>query len=67
MVGNALHRAEEAALMRHGVVRGFVYMLLSTFFFAVAGPVAKALYTIGWTPGSVVHIRLTGASLLLLI
>lgn len=53
--------------MRHGVIRGFVYMLLSTFFFAVAGPVAKALYTIGWTPGSVVHIRLTGASLLLLI
>ncbi|WP_238147953.1 EamA family transporter [Rothia halotolerans] len=53
--------------MSFGVVRGFMYMLLSTFFFAVAGPVAKALYGIGWTPGSVVLIRLSGASLLLLI
>ncbi|MBA0125532.1 EamA family transporter [Haloechinothrix sp. YIM 98757] len=42
-------------------------MLLSTFFFAVAGPVAKALYSIGWTPGSVVLIRLAGASVLLLV
>lgn len=49
------------------VVFGFVCMLLSTFFFAVAGPVAKALYGIGWTPGSVVLIRLAGAALLLLV
>ncbi|WP_089299842.1 EamA family transporter [Haloechinothrix alba] len=41
--------------------------MLSTFFFAVACPVAKALYSIGWTPGSVVLIRLAGASVLLLV
>lgn len=53
--------------MRRGVILGFVCMLLSTFFFAVAGPVAKALYGIGWTPGSVVMMRLTGAALILLV
>lgn len=49
------------------MILGFACMLLSTFFFAVAGPVAKALYGIGWTPGSVVVVRLTGAALILLI
>lgn len=49
--------------MRRGVILGFVCMLLSTYFFAVAGPVAKALCGIGWTPCSVVMMRLTGASL----
>lgn len=53
--------------MRRGAITGFVLMLLSTFFFAVAGPVAKALYGIGWSPGSVVLIRLTGATLILLM
>src|SRR5699024_6831062 len=42
-------------------------MLASAFFFAVSGPVAKALYEIGWTPGSVVLTRLTGAALILLV
>lgn len=49
------------------VVVGFGCMLLSAFFFAVSGPVAKALYEIGWTPGSVVLIRLSGAAALMLV
>lgn len=49
------------------VVLGFASLLLSTFFFAVAGPVAKVLYGIGWTPGSVVVLRLTGAAIILLM
>lgn len=49
------------------VVVGFGCMLLSAFFFAVSGPVAKALYEIGWTPGSVVLIRLSGAAVLMLV
>lgn len=53
------------ARWRAGV--GFVLVVVSAFFFAVSGPVAKALYTIGWTPGAVVFVRLTGAALLLLI
>ncbi|MCT1657458.1 EamA family transporter [Brevibacterium luteolum] len=53
--------------MHYRVVAGFVFMLASAFFFAVSGPVAKALYEIGWTPGSVVLTRLTGAALILLI
>lgn len=53
--------------MKRNVVLGFACMLLSTFFFAVVGPVAKALYGIGWTPGAVVVIRLVGAALILLI
>lgn len=53
--------------VRFGAVVGFALVVLSAFFFAVSGPIAKALYTIGWTPGAVVLIRLTGASLILLI
>ena len=49
------------------VVLGFVCMLLSTSLFAIAGPVAKALYSIGWTPGSVVTARMAGAALILLV
>ncbi|WP_147522404.1 EamA family transporter [Brevibacterium senegalense] len=49
------------------VVVGFVFMLASALFFAVSGPVAKALYEIGWTPGSVVLTRLSGAALIMLI
>lgn len=53
--------------LRFGAVIGFAFVVLSAFFFAVSGPVAKALYSIGWTPGAVVLVRLTGASLILLI
>lgn len=49
------------------VVVGFGCMLFSAFFFAVSGPVAKALYEIGWTPGSVVLVRLSGAAVLMLV
>ncbi|MGJ0184302.1 EamA family transporter [Corynebacterium glyciniphilum] len=52
--------------MQNQAVRGFVFMLMSTFFFAVAGPIAKTLYSIGWSPGAVVLMRLTGAAILLL-
>ncbi|GAA1532372.1 DMT family transporter [Brevibacterium picturae] len=53
--------------MKQRMLAGFAFMLSSTFLFAVAGPVAKALYSIGWSPGAVVGVRLVGASLLLLI
>lgn len=46
-------------------VTGFAVMLLSAFFFAVSGPVAKVFYEMGWTPGSVVLLRLAGAALIL--
>lgn len=46
---------------------GLVIMLFSAFFFAISGPVAKALYEIAWTPGAVTLVRLTGSSVLLLV
>ncbi|GAA3829909.1 EamA family transporter [Brevibacterium ammoniilyticum] len=49
------------------MVMGFALTLVSAFFFAVSGPIAKTMYAVGWTPGSVVLIRLTGSALLLLI
>lgn len=49
------------------VVAGFGLMVCSAFFFAVSGPVAKTLYTIGWTPGSVVLVRVAGAAVVLLV
>ena len=53
--------------MRRRALVGFLCMMFSAFFFAVSGPVAKALYEIGWTPGSVVFIRLSGAAALILV
>lgn len=53
--------------LRRIVVLGFVFTLLSAFFFAVAGPVAKTMYEIGWTPGAVVLVRLAGSAVLLLV
>ncbi|RBP65519.1 threonine/homoserine efflux transporter RhtA [Brevibacterium sanguinis] len=53
--------------MNRAVVMGFLLTLASAFFFAVSGPIAKTMYAIGWNPGSVVLIRLTGSALLLLI
>lgn len=53
--------------MRRVTALGFIFTLLSAFFFAVSGPVAKAFYEIGWTPGSVVSLRLGGAGLMILI
>ena len=53
--------------MSRAVVMGFVLTLVSAFFVAVSGPIAKTMYAVGWTPGSVVLIRLTGSALLLLI
>lgn len=53
--------------MSRTVVMGFLLTLASAFFFAVSGPIAKTMYAIGWTPGSVVLIRLAGSAILLLI
>jgi drug/metabolite transporter (DMT)-like permease len=46
---------------------GFGFMLLSSFFFAVSGPIAKTMYATGWSPGAVVLLRLAGSALILLI
>lgn len=44
---------------------GIAVALLSAFTFATSGPFAKALLDTGWTPGSVVCLRIGGAALLL--
>jgi drug/metabolite transporter (DMT)-like permease len=46
---------------------GLLVALLSAVTFATSGPFAKALLTTGWTPGSVVFLRIAGAALLLLV
>ncbi|MGO1320198.1 MAG: EamA family transporter, partial [Galactobacter sp.] len=51
--------------MRHAALFGLSSLLLSALFFASSGPLAKVLYEIGWTPGSVALLRLTGATVLL--
>lgn len=48
-------------------VMGFGLVLLSAFFFAASGPFAKAMYAAGWTPGSVVLLRLLGCALVLFV
>lgn len=53
--------------MNRTSVTGFILMVISAFFFAISGPVAKLLYTIDWSPGAVVGMRLPGAALMLLI
>ncbi|KHS50823.1 EamA family transporter [Brevibacterium linens] len=53
--------------MQRATVLGFAFTLLSAVFFAVSGPVAKTFYDIGWSPGSVVLLRLGGAGLIILI
>ncbi len=45
---------------------GILLALLSAATFATSGPVAKSLLETGWTPGSVVFLRVAGAALLLL-
>ena len=46
---------------------GILVALLSAAAFATAGPFAKSLLDAGWTPGSVVFLRIAGAALLLLV
>ena len=46
---------------------GLLAALLSAATFASSGPFGKALLTTGWTPGSVVFVRIAGAALLLLV
>jgi drug/metabolite transporter (DMT)-like permease len=47
------------------MVLGLSTLLLSAYLFAASGPLAKVLYEIGWTPGSVALVRLVGATVLL--
>ena len=46
---------------------GILVALISAATFATSGPFAKALLTTGWTPGSVVFLRIAVAALLLLV
>ncbi len=46
---------------------GILVALVSAATFATAGPFAKSLLESGWTPGSVVLVRIAGASLVLLV
>lgn len=46
---------------------GILLALLSASTFATSGPVAKSLLESGWTPGSVVFLRIAGAALLLVV
>src|SRR5699024_10005254 len=61
------HQHFRRSRMSRSVIVGFLLTLSSAFFFAVSGPIAKTMYAIGWTPGSVVLIRLAGSAVLLLI
>src|SRR6476661_5998795 len=44
---------------------GIMIALVSAASFATSGPFAKSLLQTGWTPGSVVFLRIAGAALLL--
>jgi drug/metabolite transporter (DMT)-like permease len=46
---------------------GILVALLSAATFATSGPFAKPLLDSGWTPGSVVFLRIGGAALVLLV
>jgi drug/metabolite transporter (DMT)-like permease len=46
---------------------GLLVALVSAATFATSGPFAKSLMDTGWTPGSVVFLRIAGAALLLLV
>ncbi|MCW2810088.1 MAG: Threonine/homoserine efflux transporter RhtA [Friedmanniella sp.] len=46
---------------------GLLFALGSSAAFALSGPLARALLTIGWTPAAVVTVRIGGAFLVLLI
>ena len=46
---------------------GILIALFSAATFATSGPFAKSLLETGWTPGSVVFLRISGAALLLLV
>lgn len=46
---------------------GIALALLSAAAFATSGPFAKALLETGWTPGSVVFLRIAGAALILVV
>jgi drug/metabolite transporter (DMT)-like permease len=46
---------------------GMLVALLSAATFATSGPFAKSLLSTGWTPGSVVFLRIAGAALILAV
>ncbi len=51
---------------RRSTGAGILVALLSAATFATSGPFAKSLLDTGWTPGSVVFLRIAGAALVLL-
>ncbi|WP_254668933.1 DMT family transporter [Brevibacterium sp. CS2] len=53
--------------MKQQVALGLALTLLSSFLFAASGPVAKAMYAVGWTPGAVVLLRLLGCAFVLAV
>lgn len=53
--------------MKQQVYLGLGLTLLSSFLFAASGPVAKAMYAVGWTPGAVVLLRLLGCAIVLAV
>lgn len=46
---------------------GILLALISALFFGISGPLAKALYEIGWSPAAAVTFRIGGVALLLTI
>jgi drug/metabolite transporter (DMT)-like permease len=54
------------AAMQRQVGTGFLAMIVSSLFFATSGTFAKSLIATGWSPATVVTIRVGGASLALL-
>ena len=56
-----------AARTRRRADLGLVAAVVSAAAFGTSGPFAKALLTAGWTPGSIVLLRVGGAALVLLV
>ncbi len=51
--------------MKAGIAVGLAWALLSSFCFALAGPLAASLLDAGWSPGAVALTRVTGGAALL--
>lgn len=55
------------ATRNHGARSGLTIALLSAMAFGLAGPLAKPLLETGWSPASIVAVRIGGAFLVLLL
>ncbi|HYP45020.1 MAG TPA: EamA family transporter [Propionibacteriaceae bacterium] len=56
-----------ASAFRRGMGGGLGWAVLSAASFGLSGALAKSLLEIGWTPGSVVLVRVLGAFMVLLV